>query len=244
MPDPLSINDSAAPASPPAPTRRGGAVIAHPPKWYQRLAGFVVFVLLKVVGATVRFRFDNRGAKAGDAAAPGIFCVWHNRLSLCLHVYDRLFRGRPGGGVSLAAMVSASKDGALLSVILELFKVQPARGSSSRRGPQALRELTSWSRKGYDLAITPDGPRGPCYHLQEGLVYLAQLTGQPIYLVSYHLGWCIRLKSWDRFQIPLPFSRCDVVVERPIYVPRHLDEAGREAVRLDLEQKLRAITRD
>ncbi|MCX6883973.1 MAG: lysophospholipid acyltransferase family protein [Verrucomicrobia bacterium] len=198
----------------------GTGTIAHPPKWHQRLAGTVVFSALKLVGMTIR------------------------RLALCLHIYDRFLRGRPQGGSSLAAMVSASKDGALLSVILELFKVQPARGSSSRRGPQALRELTSWSRKGFDLAITPDGPRGPCYNLQEGLVYLAQLTNKPVYLVSYHLQWKICLKSWDRFQIPLPFSRCDVIIEKPVHVPRDLDAAGREAIRLQLEQTLRSITRD
>ena len=222
----------------------GTGTIAHPPKWHQRLAGTVVFSALKLVGLTIRFRVDNRAAASGGPLPIGVFCVWHNRLALCLHIYDRFLRGRPQGGSSLAAMVSASKDGALLSVILELFKVQPARGSSSRRGPQALRELTSWSRKGFDLAITPDGPRGPCYNLQEGLVYLAQLTNKPVYLVSYHLQWKICLKSWDRFQIPLPFSRCDVIIEKPVHVPRDLDAAGREAIRLQLEQTLRSITRD
>ena len=65
--------------------------------------------------------------------------------------------------------------------------MQPVRGSTSRRGPQALLELTSWSERGYDLAITPDGPRGPCYVVQDGIMSLAQLTGLPILPVSYHL---------------------------------------------------------
>ena len=68
----------------------------------------------------------------------------------------------------MAALVSASKDGAFLTAILEQLKVQPVRGSSSRRGAQALLELTTWAERGYDLAITPDGPRGPRYVVQEG----------------------------------------------------------------------------
>ena len=80
----------------------------------------------------------------------------------------------------MAALVSASKDGGFLSGILELFGVQPVRGSSSRRGPQALLELTTWAERGHDLTITPDGPRGPCYQVQDGVMSLAQLTGLPI----------------------------------------------------------------
>ena len=98
--------------------------------------------------------------------------------------------------------------------------MQPVRGSSSRRGPQALLELTSWAERGYDLAITPDGPRGPCYVVQEGVMALAQVTGLPIVPFSYHLRWKIRVKSWDRFQIPLPFSPCDMIIGKPVRVPR------------------------
>ena len=77
-------------------------------------------------------------------------------------------------------MVSASRDGGILAGILEQFGVKPVRGSSSRRGPQALLEMTTWAERGYDLAITPDGPRGPRYKVQEGVISAAQLTGLPI----------------------------------------------------------------
>jgi lysophospholipid acyltransferase (LPLAT)-like uncharacterized protein len=144
----------------------------------------------------------------------------------------------------MAAMVSASRDGGFLAGILECFGVQPVRGSSSRRGPQALLELTTWAERGYDLAITPDGPRGPCYVVQPGVMSLAQLTGLPIVPVSYHLGWKIRAKSWDRFQIPLPFARCEMIYEKPIHVPREASDAEREVLRRELETKLRAISND
>ncbi len=141
-------------------------------------------------------------------------------------------------------MVSASRDGGFLSGVLECFGVQPVRGSTSRRGPQALRELTTWAKRGYDLAITPDGPRGPCYVVQDGIIALAQLTEMPIVPVSYHLGWKIRLKSWDRFQIPLPFSRCEMFYEKPIRVPRGASESERETFRLRLEVALKGISQD
>jgi lysophospholipid acyltransferase (LPLAT)-like uncharacterized protein len=141
-------------------------------------------------------------------------------------------------------MVSASKDGAFLAAILERFKVQPVRGSSSRRGPQALLELTTWAERGYDLAITPDGPRGPCYVVQEGIMSLARITGLPILPASYYLSWKYRPKSWDRFQIPLPFARCDIRVAKPIRVPRDVSDAEREKIRLELENTLKELSTD
>jgi lysophospholipid acyltransferase (LPLAT)-like uncharacterized protein len=107
-----------------------------------------------------------------------------------------------------------------------------------------MRELTTWSKRGYDLAITPDGPRGPCYVVQHGVMSLAQLTGLPIIPCSYSLNWKIRVKSWDRFQIPLPFSRCDVVLAPAIRVPRETTDAQREVLRQRLEASLRSISRD
>ena len=76
-----------------------------------------------------------------------------------------------------------------------MLRRAPVRGSSSRRGPQALLELTSWAERGYDLAITPDGPRGPRYVVQEGAIGLAQVTGLPIIPASYHLRWKIQAEK-------------------------------------------------
>ena len=98
--------------------------------------------------------------------------------------------------------------------------------------------------RGYDLAITPDGPRGPRYVVQDGAMALAQVTGLPLVPASYQLRWKIQLKSWDRFQIPLPFSRCDVFAGRIISVPRKTTDAEREELRKQFEAELRALTRD
>jgi hypothetical protein len=219
-------------------------VVAHKPKWHQRLAAWLVFAMIRTISATLRYRRDDRSGFINmPRPGPAIYCVWHNRLALCMPAYFDYVKKRnqtPG----MAAMVSASRDGGFLTGILECFNVQPVRGSSSRRGPQALLELTTWAERGYDLAITPDGPRGPVYVVQEGVMSLAQLTGRPIMPVSYSLNWKIRVKSWDRFQIPLPFSRCEMIYAKPIYVPREATDAEREQLRLQLETELRAISRD
>jgi lysophospholipid acyltransferase (LPLAT)-like uncharacterized protein len=234
-------------AGSPLPARKRkstGIVVPHSPFWYQRVGAWLIFALVRVVSATLRYRWTDRsGYLEGGSAGPAIYCVWHNRLALCLVLYFDYVKKRnhtPG----LAALVSASKDGAFLAAILERFGVQPVRGSSSRRGARALLELTSWSERGYDLAITPDGPRGPRYVVQEGIIALAQATGFPIIPAASCLKWKIQAKSWDRFQIPLPFSRSDMVYGKPIRVPSDASDAQREALRQELERTLKEISQD
>ncbi len=219
-------------------------VIPHRAKWHQRLAARLIWLIVRSVAATVRFRLDDRsGYFSSPPKEALIFAVWHNRLSLSLALYDYFVR-RHQPERMLVCLVSASKDGGLLARVMQLFRVETARGSSSRRGAQALRELVSWGERGYDLAITPDGPRGPCYTVREGVIATAQLTGMTIVPASYRLNWKIQLKSWDTFQIPLPFARCDITTGRVMRVPREATEAEREALRQQLEAEMRAITRD
>jgi lysophospholipid acyltransferase (LPLAT)-like uncharacterized protein len=144
----------------------------------------------------------------------------------------------------LAALISASKDGAFLSSAFKKFGVQPVRGSSSRRGPQALLELTSWVERGYNLAITPDGPRGPRYVVQPGVMALASVTGAPVIPVSSHTTRKLTLRSWDGFQIPLPLARCVVTFAEPIFVPRDISDEERLHYCEELEKRLKAITQD
>ncbi len=230
--------------SPSRKKRVGGIVVPHAPRWYQRLGAWLVFVLVRTVAATLRYRWNDRsGFFNSPPPGPAIYCVWHNRLALCLIAYYGYAKKR-NATAGLAALVSASKDGGFLAGILECFKVQPVRGSSSRRGPQALLELTTWAERGYDLAITPDGPRGPCYRVQDGVMSLAQITGLPIVPFSYNLSWKIQVKSWDRFQIPLPFARCEMNLAPPVRVSREATDAEREQLRQHLERTLTELSKD
>jgi lysophospholipid acyltransferase (LPLAT)-like uncharacterized protein len=217
-------------------------VIPHQARPSQRCLAFVVYLLIRVVAVTLRwsFRIDPAAARA-SARGRVIYAIWHNGLAMSLEIHERLARPKREDR-RMAVMVSASRDGGFLSRIIELFKVQPVRGSSSRRGPQALRELVTWAEQGYDLAITPDGPRGPRYVVQEGTIALAQLTGLPVIPAACLFNWRIQLRSWDRFLVPLPFSRCDVSFGEPVVVPRECSDAEREALRKELEHRLIALS--
>jgi len=195
------------------------------------------------VGSTLRREWRDRSGLLAGTTQPVIFCVWHNRLALSLLIQrDYVQKLQPAR--RLAAIVSASGDGAMVARVLEHFDALPVRGSSSRRGPQALLELTRVAAQGRDLAITPDGPRGPRYVVQEGVIAIAQLTGMPIVPVSYHLNWKFRTKSWDGFQIPFPFARWTVTFGEPVRVPRAATGAEREQARCDLETRLKNLTVD
>src|SRR5262249_24067743 len=163
-------------------------IIPHRARWTQRLAAALIYGSIRLVAATLRYRLkDQSGLLNGPSGEKFIFSIWHNRLALSLVMYRR-YVSRRFPDRRIAAMVSASPDGGLLARVLELFGAEPVRGSSSRRGPQALREMVTWAEAGCDLAITPDGPRGPCYEVQEGVISTAQLTGLPILPVAYHLN--------------------------------------------------------
>jgi hypothetical protein len=145
---------------------------------------------------------------------------------------------------NIAAMISASRDGGFITDIVQRFGMQSIRGSSSRRGPQALLEATGWIEREYSVAITPDGPRGPAYRVQDGIIQLSKLTGRPIIPVSTFTHWKIRLKSWDRLQIPLPFTRCDIRFGEPIWAARDASDAQLEEIRVKLEEIMHSITYD
>jgi hypothetical protein len=213
-------------------------VVPHPPNGSQRLVAWTLFLVERLVTSSLRCHWrDKSGLAEAQDGRPVIFCLWHNRLAISMIVHRRHPR-------KLAALVSASRDGALLAAVLGRFGVEQIRGSSSRRGPQALLELATHAKKGYDLAVTPDGPRGPRYVVQHGVISLAQVTGLPIIPVTCNTQPKLCLRSWDRFQIPLPFSRCELILNEPIFVSREADEAGREARRSELQARLRQSSND
>lgn len=228
-----------------APDQRSAKVVLpNQPTNRQKVVALAACLVIKGVTSTIRFKIrDESGFYDNPPAGQAIYSIWHNRLALCIHPYFSYAKPR-NSSRGLASMVSASRDGAFLSAILEAFKVQPIRGSTSRRGRQALLELTRWAERGYDLAITPDGPRGPCYKIQPGIISLAQVTGLPIIPFSFRLNWKIQAKSWDRFQLPLPFAACEMLTQKPIRVPREATIQEREELRQQLEQAMMEITQD
>lgn len=132
-----------------------------------------------------------------------IFIIWHNQVFIAAELHRRL-RGHQN---QLVALVSGSRDGAWLAGIFEVIGVRAARGSQNRRGAAGAREILGVLRAGYDTGITPDGSRGPVYVAKEGAAMVARQSGAPLVLISARFCAALRLRSWDRFYLPWPFSR-------------------------------------
>lgn len=205
------------------------------------MIGWLVRILVSAVALTLRWRQeDPTGQFAAPTPHPMLITFWHNRLCLVPHLYTNRWKSRRDRRV--AALVSVSRDGEKLASVLRQYNAVCVRGSSSRRGREALREMTRLVLDGCDAGITPDGPRGPKYRVQPGVISLAQLTRAPIVPVSYVLSRKIVINSWDNFMIPLPFARCVVRIGAPIWVPREADGPMREQKRVEVETVLQTLS--
>ena len=201
-----------------------------------QVAGRVISLVMKGLALTWRWRLDDRGGWLGRPmpGPPILWVVWHNRIGMAPQMYWKWFRRQP-----VAVLTSASKDGEVLAETCRHFTMEAARGSSSRRGAQALRECLTYIKKGRDVCITPDGPRGPRYRLQPGIIRLAAHTGAPMLPLHLRPKRAWRLKSWDGFLIPWPFTRVDVILDPPWTVAKTNDEAALDAEQARLEDVMR-----
>jgi lysophospholipid acyltransferase (LPLAT)-like uncharacterized protein len=187
--------------------------------------------LIRTLCLTLRIRVEDRSGLLSNPPDHSLVWVfWHNRLVAMPVVYRRHAKSRTG-----AVLTSASRDGEVIAATMRCFGVASVRGSTSRRGARALRELVDWIAAGHDVVFTPDGPRGPRYFLQAGLIKLAQRTGAKVLpiRVNYHSAWIF--KSWDRFRLPKPFSRVDVVFEPYETIDPAAEGDSFEAERLRIE---------
>ncbi|WP_174582792.1 lysophospholipid acyltransferase family protein [Candidatus Methylacidithermus pantelleriae] len=178
-------------------------------------------ILVQGVAKTVVYDLhDPAGLIAHPPNSSLIFAFWHNRFFLLPYLYRQFLPGR-----KLAVLISHSNDGQYLSRLLTQFSVLPIRGSTSRKASSGFRAMVRLAQRGgWDLGIAPDGPRGPRYSIQKGILQLSQLTGLAIVPVTYHLTRKLELRSWDRFQVPLPFSYCRLCIGAPFSVPYDASE--------------------
>ncbi|HMJ92208.1 MAG TPA: lysophospholipid acyltransferase family protein [Candidatus Acidoferrum sp.] len=223
--------------------RKSGIVIPRKLKWHHYVLAWLIQAGAKLISWTWRCTFVDPHRIYDSGRGPMIFCLWHNRLALSMKAWEH-WRKEKTPTAGLVALISASHDGGLLARVLRYFDVQPVRGSSSRRGAQAMLELTTYIQRGYHVAITPDGPRGPCYVVQDGVISLAQISGRPIIPVSVHIRGKLTMKSWDRFQIPLLFARCELRHGELLHVPSDASESQREELKRELQRRLMALTTD
>ncbi|MDP3849084.1 MAG: lysophospholipid acyltransferase family protein [Luteolibacter sp.] len=202
------------------------------------LAGWTIRLLALTLRTSIR---DLSGIGAPDSGMPPvIYILWHNRFFAAPPAWQKLC----GPVRKAVALTSASHDGDMVAHAMAVFGVGSVRGSSSRRGVAALVGLKRALQEGLDICVTPDGPRGPRYKIQPGIVKLAESTGAPIIPIHVRFSSAWRLKTWDRFVIPKPFSRVEVTFAQAIRLTRGMDAESFENERLKLESLLVSGTDD
>ena len=162
-----------------------------------------------------------------------IAAFWHNR-AVMMPIANR--------GYKLCVLNSQSRDGEIATRALARWGIRSVRGSATRGGVGGFLQLLRAYRDGYNLAVVPDGPRGPRYVVKAGVIHLARATGATIFPVTYAATRQRRLRSWDRLIIPLPFARVTYIAGEPLQVPRHATDADVETLRRELETRLNRIT--
>lgn len=169
---------------------------------------------------------------------PLISVTWHNRLlffPVMIPMESRKIT---------RAVVSPSRDGQYVTDLISHFQLKSLRGSSSKKGANALRGAVKAIKDGYHVSFTPDGPRGPRYSMSRGPIQLASMTGVPIVPIAVNADSYWEIKSWDRFQIPKPWSRLELVMGELIAIPPDLDAEQLDHWREVVRQRLIEISVD
>ena len=172
---------------------------------------------------------QNTIPRPREERAPVIFVFWHGRLLPLIHVH------RHQGTVVL---VSEHRDGDYLARLLHHFGFGTVRGSSTRGGVRGLKGLIRAAQRGEDLAITPDGPRGPNRELKLGALTVARMTGLPLVPVGVGVTSSWRIRSWDGLLVPKPFSTVRVAYGPPTLVPGNADQAEIDDAAASLQHRL------
>jgi len=202
------------------------------------LAGWSMKLLVSTLRLEVR---DLCGIGSPAAAVPPvIYILWHNRFFTVPAAWNRICRHHRQS----VTLTSASRDGNMVARAMAVFGLGAVRGSSSRRAVAAMVGLRHALQDGFDVCLTPDGPRGPRYQIQPGVIKLAEATGAPIIPVHVRFSSAWRLQTWDRFVIPKPFSRVEVTFAEAIILPGGMDAATFENARLEIESLLVSGTDD
>jgi lysophospholipid acyltransferase (LPLAT)-like uncharacterized protein len=205
--------------------------VPRPPTLLHRLAGWVGLLYLHLVGATSYIRkLDDPDYLAGSREKESlIYALWHN---------TQVFLAYAHRGEHASVMVSQSKDGEYIAQIMKRLKLHAVRGSTSRGGGAALRELIHLVQAGGRVGFTPDGPKGPLQTIHGGVVEAARATGRPIVPTSISSREKIVFKkSWDQFFVPLPFSQIVVAHGKPIYIANDMPlEEAKTLIRAELNR--------
>ena len=191
-----------------------------------RIISIIVPIIASLVMRILHLTLRNEiigDKKVRDVKETGkhiILCFWHDQLFLM--VFGLLEK-------KSKLLISSSHDGELLARTMEYFGQDAVRGSSSRGGSTAFRQMIKFK---HDIALAPDGPRGPRHELKDGVVQLARLSGRPVIPMAFICSRGHRFKSWDRFLMPYPFCRGVYSYGEPLYFNKHQENVDEFRQRL------------
>ena len=204
-------------------------------KW--RLVGILGKLFVDILFSTTKIERTGYEKASKVISSKGfIFALWHSRILLFSYVYKWL---------NAVILVSRSEDGEIIARILQHQGQETIRGSTSKGGLRALASMIKKLKEKKRVGVViPDGPRGPKFKVQPGVITLAKKTGYPIVPVSCSAKKIKVFSSWDRFIIPFPFTKCRLVYGEPLYVPENIDKDGEKQYVIRLEEELCRITFD
>ena len=196
----------------------------------------VVQAYVRLVYRTSRWTVEGAAYPQAIRAQSGAFILafWHGRLLMMPMAWRRL--------APMHMLISGHADGRLIAGAVRHFGIDSVAGSSNDGGSQALRAMVRWLKSSDCVGITPDGPDGPAMCASRGIVAVARLAGVPVVPLAYATRRRRILATWDRFHLPLPFTRGIFIWGEPIPVAGALDDAAREERRALIEERLNRIT--
>jgi len=199
------------------------------------LGPWLAYWTIKFLGRTMRFEEIHPEIPRSfwERGIPAIGAFWHGRLLMMPLIYK---------GKKLSFLVSPHRDGQVVGKALIRFGFHAILGSTTRKGFSAFKQLVKAHQNASDLALVPDGPRGPRYRVQIGVIELAKLTGKPIIPCSFSASRRKIFKTWDRFLLPYPFSKGVFIWGEPIVVDSKGDRSHLEERRALLEKRLNELT--
>jgi hypothetical protein len=192
------------------------------------------FILL--LGKTLRIKWMGEENLQDIRRKNGkvLYAFWHGRMLILSYSHRRR---------KIPVLISQHRDGEIIARIIQRLGFETVRGSTTRGGFKAILQMANKANQGSDIAITPDGPKGPGFKVQPGTAYIAQRGEVPIIPITNSAEKRWTLKSWDKFIIPKPFSRTIIIIGKPIYVPRELNEKELDLKNTELEENLNQLTR-
>lgn len=167
---------------------------------------FLIAILINVLGFTWRIRFEGWDKVLNEENGI-LYSFWHENLLPVL--YTHRFR-------KVGVVVSPSRDGEIVARVLKIMGYRIFRGDTESGGKRAVIQLIKYGNHGNEIAITPDGPKGPRRKVKKGIIEIGRIGNFPIYAASIKAGNCFRFSSWDRFMLPLPFSKVLIKISGPL----------------------------